>query len=69
MRATYVMATGALAMASLGCYNVDKQDVVTKCYVRALTQSWVTAGLDVDVSSPDRCPFPIHLESGRSRVS
>jgi len=46
-------------VAVASCYNTDKQDVVTKCFVRATTTSWEPAGLDVDVSSPDRCPFPI----------
>jgi hypothetical protein len=52
------MAAGVTLVASY-CINVDTQDTVTKCFVRATTASWETASMDVDVSSPDRCPFAI----------
>jgi hypothetical protein len=53
------LAKLAVLATCAACYNVDKQDVVTKCVVRATIPNWATAGVDVDVSSPDRCPFQI----------
>jgi hypothetical protein len=53
----HIAALAALA-AAVGC-RTPGQDPITKCFVNATNDYWDIAGLDVDVSSPDRCPFEI----------